>query len=247
MPKLGKNENLPVEIDRSPKFTPTGQRVFLYNQRRYTRWEAFLSVLTAPLLLWRFGKYMRSAMKSNNESEVDYLPDITVIVSTGPAIYDDLLDHVPAEIIEQRKADRAHRENITLKNRQAHEQATMLYSKSRSERLQEIDRRPKFTKEGERVLLMSQRQMTKMERLGLIITLPIFVIRAIFQFRDAQRRLKKEEGQGSWSWKKMNAYLDDPTLIIPTGPSYYANGELLNYDEVDKARFEDECMIRKAE
>ncbi|WWC86648.1 uncharacterized protein L201_001525 [Kwoniella dendrophila CBS 6074] len=244
MPKLEDSTTTKPIIDRSPKFKPDGQRVLLSAQREYTTWENFLSIVFIPVSIWRVVKHTRQCMRLSDEEgeEIDHLPDPTVIVPTGKLLHTNLIDHVPEEVYKRRKEEREKREKIELENKERFERAELNNTqsrKSRSERLKEIDRRPRFTKDkGERIILLTQRRMTKLEGIFTMITLPLFCIKAFIKFRKAQNKVRSI-GNGQ-NWKMMMVYLEDPTFIIPTGSSYYNDDELVHYEDLDKSLFEEE-------
>ncbi|WRT64530.1 uncharacterized protein IL334_001462 [Kwoniella shivajii] len=223
-------------IDRSPKFTQDGQRILLCFQRDHTTLEKILATVTSPLFIWRF---IRTMFLANDSAEFDEAPDPTVIVPTGSVVYDKLLDEMPIEALEKRRQEGLARKQA-LKENEA--KWKMVSTKTRSERLKGIDQKPKFTRDGERIILLQQRRMTRLERIATGLTIPLMFCYSLLNLRKLQSRSNYDAKDMNKSWKNTMRYLDDPTFIIPTGPSYYNDGELVDWDEVETGD-EEQCDV----
>ncbi|WVQ98308.1 hypothetical protein IAU59_005431 [Kwoniella sp. CBS 9459] len=210
-------------IDRSPKYTPEGHRIWLCMQRKSTLSEKILATATSPLFFLR----ILGSLIWNRGIKGEWL-DPTVIVPTGPSYFPVLLDERPAAVVAKEvQTERAM--NLTLGENRKKWMAEDA-PKTRRERLSAIDRTPKFTVDGQRVLLLAQREPTSYESFLTAVTLPVMFVSALLKFRRVM--LAASDAGPDCEWKP--ADLEDPTWIIPTGPCRYKEGELVDYEELDE-------------
>ncbi|OCF33797.1 hypothetical protein I316_04509 [Kwoniella heveanensis BCC8398] len=220
-------------ISRSPKYTPKGARIWLCMQRKTTFLEKVLAIATSPLFFLRIlGSFIWNRGIKGEWS------DPTVIVPTGPSNFPVLLDEKPAEVVAKQAETEKAMSSVLEENRKKWlaEEAP----KSRCERLSTIDRTPKFTRDGRRVLLLAQRQPTSYEDFLSAVTLPYMFISSLFKFRKVMKAASKAGPDCEWSLLD----LEDPTVVIPTGPSRYREGELVNYEELDEDKKSEGRTVR---
>ncbi|WVR04839.1 hypothetical protein IAU60_001851 [Kwoniella sp. DSM 27419] len=226
MPQLSSHTDGTVTTNRRPLFTPDGHRIWLCFQRKHTFLERILALLTSPLLAWRVGRLMFTG----TWNRTPYYPDPTVIVPTGRLAFDELVDSRPDGMDDAEAQERIKRERTLAVNRAAWKAEAPT---SRSERLAQIDLKPKYTVDGRRIFLYQQREATAWEEALSYISLPWGFAVACLGFSRAIKNAKGAGEGGDWNISAM----DDPTWIVPTGPSYWAEGELVQAKELsDEAR-----------
>ncbi|WVF69539.1 hypothetical protein IAT40_004317 [Kwoniella sp. CBS 6097] len=210
-------------ISRAPKYTPEGTRIWLCMQRKPTFLQKILAIATSPLFFLRI---LGSLIWNRGTTGV--WADPTIIVPTGPSNFPVLLDERPAEVLtKQAEMERAmhsalEENRIKWMAEDAH--------KSRAERLSAIDKSPKFTRDGQRVLLLAQREPTNYESFLSAVTLPVMFVSSLVKFRRVMNVPSAAGPDGEWSLVD----LEDPTFIIPTGPSRHREGELVSYEELEE-------------
>lgn len=206
----------PPGIDPRPKFRPNGDRVFLMDQRGTTRSELGWTLATFPIHAIR-----QAALPSDPVLLLEQavtLPDPTVIVPTldiGTGV--DLVDEPDPQVVSKRLNElRERRDRLAEEN-----ERWLKTTRSRKERLRQIDRRTLWTRDGRPVFLMARRECTWLESFLSLVTLPLMCWRSWKSFTGAMREADKE-GKEPFDF----ADVPDPTVIVPTGKSFFLEEEL---------------------